>query len=299
MYHSQIISQPCSARSRPIFFVRKVCARLLKKTSAYAVVLIGAALIAAGFNLFLVPHQLLSGGVSGISMIVGYYTDWNIGLLYFLFNFPIMLWGFIAIGRNFIVLSIVSVSATSWFMQLIPVTAFVDEPIIASVFGGVIVGAGAGISLRAGGSTGGFDIIGSILTRKRDFPLGSILFVMNAAVILAHGYPGNWDAALLSMLSIYTNSRIVDAIHIRHVKITAFIITKEKDKMLEKLLQRPRGVTVVKTQGAFTHEENDMLMTVATRYELTELRRIIRETDPKAFVNIVETVGVIGEFRRS
>lgn len=271
---------------------------MLKKASVYIVILIGAALIAVGFNLFLVPHKLLSGGVSGISMIVGYYTDWNIGLLYFIFNFPIMVWGFFAIGRRFILLSIVSVTATSWFMQLIPVMAFVDEPILATVFGGVIVGAGTGISLRAGGSTGGFDIVGSIMTKKRDFPLGTALFAMNAAVILAHGYPDNWDAALLSMLSIYINSRIVDTIHIRHVKITAFIITKEKDKMLERLLLRPRGVTVIKTQGAFSHEEKDMLMTVATRYELTELRKIIRDTDPKAFVNIVETVGVIGEFRR-
>lgn len=271
---------------------------MYKKIAMYGVIFVGATLISIGFNMFLVPHKLLSGGVSGISMIVGYYTDWNIGLLYFVFNFPIMVWGWLIIGRRFILFSIISVTVTSWMMQIIPVNEFIVEPILASVFGGVLVGIGTGITLRAGGSTGGFDIVGSILTKRWDFPLGSTLFALNALVILAHGYPNNWDTALCSMLSIYISSKIVDSIHIRHVKITAFIITEKTEIMLERLLQRPRGVTVVKTQGAYTHKEKDMLMTVATRYELTELRRIIRETDPKSFVNIVETVGVIGEFRR-
>jgi uncharacterized membrane-anchored protein YitT (DUF2179 family) len=271
---------------------------MLRNMMSYLVVIIGAGLVATGFNQFIVPHQLLSGGVSGMAMIVGYYTDFNIGLLYFIFNFPIMLWGWFIIGKRFILLSIVSVSFTSWLMQILPSDRFINEPILASVFGGVIIGIGTGITLRSGGSTGGVDIVGSILTRKRDFPLGTVLFVLNGFVILVLGYPDNWDAALYAMLSIYITGKIVDSIHIRHVKVTAFIITNEKEKLIKILLQRPRGVTIIKTQGAFSHIEKDMLMTVTTRYELAELHKIIREIDPKAFVNIVETVGVIGEFRR-
>ena len=100
------------------------------------------------------------------------------------------------------------------------------------------------------------------------------------------------------MLSIYISGKIVDSIHLRHIKVTAFIVTCETERMTEQLLKRPRGITIVKTRGAFSHEEKDMLMTVTTRYELADLRKIIREVDPKAFVNIVETVGVIGEFRK-
>ena len=136
------------------------------------------------------------------------------------------------------------------------------------------------------------------MTKHRDFPLGSTLFALNGVVILALGYLDNWDAALYSMLSIYVSSKLVDTIHIRHFKVTAFIITQETDRLLELLLKRPRGVTIVKTRGAFSDEEKDMLMTVTTRYELADLRKIVREADPKAFVNIVETVGVIGEFRK-
>lgn len=271
---------------------------MLRNIAGCGAVLFGAALVAAGINLFLVPHRLLSGGIAGVAMIIGYFADLNIGLLYLLLNIPIMAWGWAVIGRRFIVLSIVNVLVTSWLMQLIPAERHIHEPLLGAVFGGVIVGIGTGIALRAGGSTGGIDVIGSILTRDRDFPLGMTLFLLNGIVIAALGYPDNWDAALYSMLSIYIAGKMVDLIHIRHVKVTAFIITDNKEALLEKLLKRPRGVTVIPTTGAFTGVEKDMLMTVITRYELDELRKMVRRTDPGAFVNIVETVGILGEFRR-
>jgi uncharacterized membrane-anchored protein YitT (DUF2179 family) len=271
---------------------------MLHKSVNIAVILLGSFMVAAGFNLFLVPHKLLSGGVSGISMILGYYTDWNIGLLYFVLNVPLMIWGWFAIGRKFIVLTILSVSLTSWLMQVIPTDSPVSDPILASVFGGVIAGIGVGLTLRFNGSTGGFDIIGFILTAKRDFPLGNILFALNGVVILALGYMDNWDSALYSMLSIFISSKLIDFIHIRHEKITAFIITNQTDEMLSELLLRPRGVTIIHTRGAYSHDAKDMLMTVTTRYELSELRHLIKRVDPKAFVNIVETVGIIGQFSK-
>jgi uncharacterized membrane-anchored protein YitT (DUF2179 family) len=271
----------------------------MKRTADLLVILIGAALVASGFNLFLIPHGLLSGGISGIAMIIGYITPINIGLLYLVFNLPVMIWGLVVLGKRFITLSVISIGLTVWFMQLIPEISVTQDPLIAAIFGGVIIAAGSGISLRIGGSSGGFDIVGSILTRRSDFPLGTLLFGLNGVVVLALAYSqGEWTAALRSMLCIYITGKVVDMIHIRHVKVTLFIITKNKDALLEKMLKLYRGVTLVKAEGAFSHHESDMLMTVTTRYELAELRKIIKETDPKAFVNIVETVGVLGEFRR-
>ena len=232
-------------------------------------------------------------------MMIGYFTNWNIALLYFLFNLPIMVWGLVLIGRRFIVISVVSVIVTVWLMEVIPVRMVAQDMILGAVFGGVLVGLGSGVTLRIGGSSGGFDIVGSILTRNRDFPLGTTLSFLNGGVILALGYFKNdWDLALYSMLTLYIAGKIVDSIHIRHVKVTAFIVTKQKELLLERLLQIPRGVTIVKTEGAYTNQQQEMLMTVTTRYELVELKKIIKEIDPKAFVNIVETVGVLGEFRR-
>lgn len=262
-------------------------------------ILIGAALVAVGFNLFLIPHHLLSGGISGLAMLAGYYTSANIGLIYLIMNIPIVIWGYFILGRQFITLSILSVILTTWLMQLVPVSGLANDPILGAVFGGVLIGLGAGISMRVGGSTGGFDIVGSILTRSRDFPLGMFLFGLNGIVVLALGYIQNWDLALSSMLSIYISGKMIDLIHIKHIKVTAMIVTSQTDLLLDKLMKLHRGVTIIKTRGGYTHMEKEMLLTVTTRYELVELKKIIKDTDPKAFVNIVETVGVWGEFRRT
>lgn len=263
------------------------------------VIIVGAALVAASFNLFLIPRQILSGGLSGISMIVGYFTGWNIAFLYLLLNLPVIIWGLMKIGRKFIVLSVIAVIFTSWFMHVIPEFAVAQNDILAAVTGGVLVGVGSGISMRAGGSTGGFDIIGSIVTQKRDFPLGTSLFILNGIVILALGYyKNNWDLALNSMLSIYITGKVIDMIHTRHLKVTVFIMTRNKEPLVEQLMKVHRGVTIVNTEGAFTKQPQHMLMTVTTRYELIDLRNMIRKTDPNAFVNIVETIGIMGQFRR-
>jgi uncharacterized membrane-anchored protein YitT (DUF2179 family) len=273
----------------------------MKKIFEVIVVIIGAVFIALSFNLFLIPHQLLSGGLSGISMIVGYFTNWNIGYIYFLSNLPVLVWGMLTIGRKFIILSVISVIFTVWFMQIIPIdaTSFKLDQTISAVFGGVLLGTGTGITLRIGGSTGGFDIIGSILMRNRDFPLGTFLLAVNSIVVIVLGYyKQDWNLALYSMLSMFIVSRVMDTIHIRHLKVTAFIITQQKDLLIKRLLLLPRGVTLLKTSGAYSNQEKDMLMTVITKYELAEFKTIIKECDPKAFVNIVETAAVLGEFRK-
>lgn len=262
-------------------------------------VLFGSAMIACGFNLFLIPHRLLSGGVSGLAMLVGYFTPFNISLLYLLFNVPLLVAGWFQLGRRFIIFSMVSVGATTWLMTVVPVKQVASDMLLASVFGGVLVGVGAGISFRVGGSSGGFDILGSIITRYRDFPVGNVLVGLNGLVILAAAYfDENWNLALASMASIYVTGKVVDLIHISHIKVTVYIITNKTDELLQQLLGLQRGVTKFKTEGAYSHVERDMLMTVTTRYELAELKRIIKTTDPQAFVNIVETVGVMGSFRK-
>lgn len=273
---------------------------IFKPAVTAVVMTIGALLIAGAFNLFLIPHQLLSGGLSGVAMMIGYITGGNIGWLYLVLNVPVLVWGWFIVGRRFIIWSMYTVLASTLFLQLIPVAAIAKDIVLGSVFGGIILGIGTGMTLRYGGSSGGFDIIASIITRKRDLPVGSIIFTLNGLVIAALVlYTQDWNLALYSLLSIYIAGKVVDVIHVRHIKVTAFIITTKTEEMLAKLLTHPRGITIIKTRGAFTSAEQDMLMTVRTRYELAELRKTIASIDNRAFVNIVETVGVIGDFRRA
>lgn len=262
--------------------------------------LLSSALVACGFKWLLIPVELLSSGVSGVAMIIGYVSGWNIGWLYFALNVPILLWGYRVLGRRFVMLSTINVLSTSVFLQLVPeVEITSDDRLLASVFGGVLVGFGSAISLRYGGSTGGFDVIASIVSRYRDVPIGLLVVGLNTLVVAALGFlKDDWNAALYSMLSIYLTGKLIDAVHTPHRKITAFIVSSHSQRIAERLMSIPRGVTIIRTRGAYTSEERDMLMTVATRYELAELRKIVLEIDKKAFVNVVQTIDVIGEFRR-
>jgi uncharacterized membrane-anchored protein YitT (DUF2179 family) len=259
----------------------------------------GAFLIAIGFNLFLIPHQLLAGGISGISMMIGYISGGNIGWLYFILNLPVLLWGWFVVGHRFIIWSIYTVIASTLFLQLLPIVQIVDDIVLGAVFGGIIIGFGSGLALRYGGSSGGFDIIASIVTRKRDLPVGMIIFILNGVVIaLLVLFTSNWDSALYSLVAIFSAGKLVDLIHVRHIKLTAFIITTKTDELLAKLLLHPRGITIIKTRGAYSSAERDMLMTVRTKYEIAELCKTITTIDPHAFINIVETVGVLGDFSK-
>jgi len=272
----------------------------MKRLRTAIVMLLSSTLIAFGFNQLLIPLKMISGGISGITMIVGYATGLNIGWLYFVLNIPVLLWGLKILGIRFVGWSIFSVATTTIAIQLIPTHPVVNDLTLGAVFGGVVVGFGSGLSLREGASTGGFDIVATILTRKRDLSIGMLIFAMNGSIIVALGLlTRDWNVALYSLLSIFTAGKMIDLIHIRYVKITAFIITNSAQELRRELLPLQRGITVIRTRGGYTDAERDMLMTVTTRFELPQLQRIIRKTDPAAFVNIVETVGIMGDFRRT
>ncbi len=274
-------------------------AKLSRDLTAIPVMTLGSLLVASGFNFFLIPHQLLSGGLSGISMMIGYLTGGNIGWLYLLLNLPVLLWGWFKLGKRFVAFSLYSVLAATLFLQVLPVVQTAGDILLSAVFGGIIVGFGSGLAMRRGGSSGGFDVVASIITQRRDLPLGMILFLLNAAVIgLLVVFTRNWDLALYSLVAIFSSGKTVDLIHVRHIKVTAFIVTTKTEELLGKLLPHPRGITIIKTKGAYSSTDKDMLMTVRTRYELNELCKEVRAVDPHAFINVVETVGVIGDFKR-
>lgn len=262
-------------------------------------VILGSVIVALAFNLFLIPHEILSSGISGLSIILGMFTPFNAGLYNFLLNFPLLVLGYLKLGRKFILLTILSVVAISISLYVIPIYEIATNPILSSVFGGGIAGLGIGIIFRASGSSGGFDIIGMLLARRKDFPMGTLLSVMNSFVILISGFLISWDSALLTLVSIFVMGKVIDSVHTHHVKITLMIITKKGQEMREHLLENVyRGVTVIDSVGGYSNEKSNVIMTVITRYELTEVKSLIQEIDPDAFVNITETLEVMGLFHR-
>lgn len=262
-------------------------------------IIIGSIIVGVAYNMFLIPHKILSSGLSGIAIMLGIISPFNTGILNFLLNLPLLILGVLKLGKQFISYTILSVVVLSISLYVIPIHAISTEPILSSLFGGVLTGAGIGIIFRASGSSGGFDIIAMLLQKKNDFPLGTLLSAMNAVVVVISGFVFGWDAALNTLVAIYATGKVIDTIHTNHIKLTLMIVTNKGDELKTKLLANLyRGITMMDGQGAYTGQERKILMTVITRYQLTEVKGLINEVDPDAFVNITETTEVVGMFHR-
>lgn len=264
------------------------------------VVILGSFIVSVAYNLFLIPHQILSSGLSGIAIMLGIITPINTGIINFLINLPLLIIGLMKLGRRFILYTILSVVVLSVSLYIVPVYKISSEPILSSLFGGVLTGIGIGLIFRVSGSSGGFDIIAMLLTKKKDFPLGALLSSMNAVVVLISGFVFNWDAALNTMVAIYATGKVVDTIHTKHIKLTLMIITNKGEELRQKLLSSVyRGITLMDGEGGYSGENRKILMTVITRYQLTDVKALVMQTDPQAFVNITETTEVVGSFHRT
>jgi uncharacterized membrane-anchored protein YitT (DUF2179 family) len=275
------------------------------QTKKTFVVIMGAFLVAIGMNLFLIPANVYSSGFAGVaqlfSKVLTEYTPLNIsmGYLLLILNIPVAILGWKKVGKSFTFYSFMSVVFSTLFLEIIPIKNVAHDLLLNAVFGGVILAIGVGFTLKWGASTGGLDIIAMVLSRQKDKPIGNYMFVLNGIIILTAGYLYGWEKALYTLVTLYTSTRVIDAIHTRYEKLTALIITKKGDELRKAIHSKlVRGITAIPAKGGYTNETKDMLMIVITRYELFDLERIIKEVDPKAFTNFVETTNVVGFFRR-
>lgn len=276
-----------------------------EETKKLAVVLVGALLNAFAMNYFLIPANVYAAGFAGASQLLSNllteYTPLTIstGFLLFALNIPVAILGWMKVGKSFTLYSAISVAAMSIFLEIIPINDSRPDILLYAVFGGVIGAVGIGITLKFGASTGGMDIIAMILSRMTDRPVGIYFFGLNGLIIVSAGILYGWDKALYTLVSLYASTRVIDAIHTRHQKLTAMIVTKKSVELKAAIHGKMvRGITVVPAKGAFSNEPKDMMMMVITRYELYELEHIIKEVDPEAFTNIVQTTSVVGFFRK-
>lgn len=270
------------------------------------IVLLGAIFNALSLNLFLIEANVYASGFTGIAqLLTSILTDFagipgvSTGLILFILNIPVAILGWMKVGKGFTVYSAISVAFTTLFLEVIPVQQLSGDIILNAVFGGVLGGVGVGITLKWGASTGGLDIIAMILSRMKDRPIGIYFLMINGVIIALAGFLYEPENALYTLLTLYVTTRVIDAIHTRHEKLTAMIITTKAPE-LEKAIhaQLVRGITTLPARGAFTQEDKNMLVMVITRYELYDLQHIIDDVDPNAFTNIVQTTGIFGFFRK-
>ncbi len=258
---------------------------------------------AIALNNFLIPARVYGAGLNGVSQLLSSFLfdfshiEISTGLLIMLFNIPIALLGWYKVGRDFTLFSFLTVALMSIFSMILPIQEVTNDPIMNAIVGGVISGVGVGLSLKYGFSTGGMDIVSMVLAKTTGRSIGTLMFGINFIVISLAGFAYGWEYALYTLLSIYVLTKVVDTIHTSHQKITAMIVTQHSAEMTtaikEKLI---RGITLLPAKGGFSGADSSVLMVVVTRYELYDLEQAVKETDPFAFVNILQTNRVIGEF---
>jgi uncharacterized membrane-anchored protein YitT (DUF2179 family) len=256
----------------------------------------GSILCAIAINGILIPQQFVSGGVTGLALVVSaYLPSVNFALIYLLLNIPLYLLAFLSVGRRFFLYSLVGLFIFTGAIWLVQVTIPIEEKILSALAAGIILGVGSGIILRSLGSTGGIDILSIMLLQRFSIKLGTTVLAVNCLVLLLVGFLFSLEAALYTVIYIYVTSKIIDVVvtGLSQRKAVFIISHKWQDISNEILKGIKRGVTVLRGEGGYTGQEERILYTVITFRELGELKRVINRLDPDAFVVVNDTLEVM------
>ncbi len=262
------------------------------------VVLLGEVINTLTYRSLIVPAKLLSGGVVGTAMLLNQLFNLPIGLQTLIYNIPIFLVGYRLLGRRFVLLSLVGVVSFSVLLDNVTLQPLTNDLLLVAVFGGVITGIADGIIIRMGGSTGGLDIIGLIVSRHFGIAIGQVFLVFNGVIItLGALFNHKPELAMYTLIMLFVSARVVDTVQSRTPRRFTLIISQRHEELAARIMQDlHRGVTYLQGIGAYTSTEFRVLMCVMTRYELVELRRIVKEIDPAAFMVVLDAMDVVGRF---
>ncbi|ANB61512.1 YitT family protein [Anoxybacteroides amylolyticum] len=265
-------------------------------------ILLGVSLAALAIERFLVPNQIIDGGIIGISLILDYILPekWpflNFATLVVLLNAPFMYYGYKQIGKTFMLSSIFGIVCLAvverMFHHMEPLT---KEPILATVFGGLTLGVGVGLVIRHGGSLDGTEILGILLTKKLPFSVGEFVMFMNIFIFGWAAFVFGLEQAMYSVMAYYIAFKTIDTVIEGLDETKAVIIVSDQyEDISDAILHRlGRGTTKLQGKGGYTDAQKEVIYAVVTRLELTKLKAIVYELDPHAFITIMNTHEVRG-----
>lgn len=262
-------------------------------------IFIGSLIYVIGMKSILIPAKLLSGGVTGIAVLLFYlFPTVNLGLLYFLLNIPLVIIGWINVSRRFMIYTVIGIltfSAMAYWIELPPPD--ITDPILSVLCSGVVCGTGAGIILRSLGSAGGLDVLAVVLNKKYGLRPGTVLSLTNILIIGAGAFFHNFEMSLYSIIFVYTSGRIVDAVLTGFNRRKAMMIISDKPEIIAKeiLVREDRGVTFFHGTGAYTGRDKKVIFTIMNLTELPKMKELVFNIDPNAFMVINDTLEVLGK----
>lgn len=249
---------------------------------------IGTFIIAVALEMFLIPNKIIDGGVIGISMMLSYITKYNLGLLIFCINIPFLLIALKSLGKNFILNTFIATAmvsvATNLTHNLKPVTG---DLLLATVFGGILLGLGVGLILKNNASLDGTEMLSIMLSKKyKIVSIGELLMGMNLFIYTAAGFLLGWDRALYSILTYFVASKVIDTVlegldKVKSVRIISDFSTEIGDIIMKEL---NISVTYMKVKGGYSKQEKTITFCVVSKFDIPKLKEVVHDIDPRAFI---------------
>ena len=278
---------------------KKKTRRLVIRT---IMVILGAIIMAVGLELFLVPNRIMDGGIVGVSIITSHILKLPLGIFIFVLNLPFLFLGYKQIGKTFALstgLGITVLSVTTILLHNLD--PFTKDTLLATVFGGIILGVGVGIVIRYGGSLDGTEILAILFNKNLPFSVGEVIMFFNLIIFAVAGFVFTWEQAMYSIIAYFIAYKTIDVVILgMEESKSVYIISDAIDEIGQTIMDRlGRGVTFLHGEGAYTGNDKKVIFTVITRLEESKLKSIVTEIDDNAFLaigNIAEVSG--GRFKK-
>ena len=279
--------------------MQKVARR--EQLMAWVQIVLGCLIGAAAYPMFLEPCHIAPGGLTGVAMIINSFTQWPVGVTSLVLNIPLFIIGYKSMGRVFAFRSLVATVLFSVMIDgltWINTPALTEDPMLGTIFGGVLLGIGLGMILRGGATTGGTDMAARVVHRYLPFlSVGMFVFLIDCLVVVAAAFCFDVMSALYALICIFVNGKVIDAVMLGLSKNKAcLIMTAEWETVNSRILREmDRGVTLLEARGGYTGGERPVVMCVLPPQEVARLKAIVREADETAFMFITEAHEALGE----
>ena len=268
----------------------------------FVFILVGALVQAFALRLFLVPAELVSGGISGLAQLIHHYTVFPIGMMVLIGNIPLFILGWQHLGGSrFAIRTVLSILAFSIFTDVLvlflPSEGVTNDLVLNTIYGGLLLGIGLGIVYKGRGTSGGSDILGRILNRRLGISISQAYLVTDSLVVLGAGFVFGWTKALYSLVLIYVSGLAAEvALQGTNAIRAAMIVTTQTEAISEAIMRDlERGVTILSGTGAYTGEPRNVIYCAVSRMEINRLKTLVHDLDPKAFMVIGQAQEALGE----
>ena len=269
-------------------------ANIYSNASKIFFMVLGAILYSIGLEIFLIPNNIIDGGMTGISIMASHITNLELGIFIFILNLPFVIIGYRQIGKTFALSTVFSVICLSIGVTILrPIPGATQDILLATIFGGIIMGVGVGLIIRNGGSLDGTEIIAIILEKRSAFSIGEIVMFFNLFILGSSGFIFGWDRAMYSLIAYFIAFKTIDITVEGLDESKAVFIVSEKNKEISDAIMARlgRGITLLDGKGAYSGTETNVIYVVLSRLEVAKLKNIVHGFDEDALITVTSVEG--------